>query len=233
MITVVYTGTRPPDAIEGLEVVHLPMLERVKLALPPELSPELSDPKYTHRHAVFYSQNAVELVVETLGADAFAGVTIWAVGERTAQVVEQLTGQSAQSPKRQDFLGLTESLREQVRGDDFVVSFEVSGGDRRLDEMALPARVTSVAAYETVAANWDDLDGLLRRIAPRWVVFGSPRAFDAFRNNLHHRVVGDSYRVAAIGHTTSDAIIAAGDRVDFVPDDPDLRQLLTALAAGA
>lgn len=232
---VIYTGTREPSAsgteLAGIELVHLPMLERVALPLPNDVAHELGNVERVHRHVAFYSQNAVEVVLEGLGADAFDGVQFWAVGEQTAEAIESAFGRPALSPDKQDFVGLTEMLRRTVRGGDLVVSFELSGGERRLDEMSLPAKVLSVATYDTRPTHWDDLDGLLRRIGPRWVIFASPRAFEAFRDNLHHRVVGDSYRVAAIGPTTRDAIQRSGDRVDLTPGSPDLAALLREIVA--
>jgi uroporphyrinogen-III synthase len=93
----------------------------------------------------------------------------------------------------------------------------------------LDADVVSVDAYTTMPCHWDDLDGLLRRLNPQWVVFTSPRGYQAFASNLHHRTIGDSYRVAVIGDTTRDAVTASGGRVDFVPPMPSVSELLREL----
>lgn len=229
MIKIVYTGTRPPEPVPGVEIVHLPMLERVDRAIPAEVADVLRSPT-AHRIAVFYSQNAAQTVLEALGPEAFDGVEVWAVGEKTAQWLAQRLSSPVHRPQDQSFAGVVTELRGALKGETIVVSFELAGTERRLDEARLPMRVLSVLAYETVPCHWDDLDGLLRRLAPRWVVFASPRAYDAFCANLHHRVIGDAYRVAAIGPTTRTAIERAGGRVDFTPETPDLAELMAALA---
>lgn len=232
MIKVVYTGTREPGEVSGVELVHLPMLARLALPLRADLDQELHRDGHPTRHAVFFSRNAAEYALDALGRTAFSATTVWAVGEQTASWLGSVLDQDVRHPAREDFVGLVEELQAAIGADDLVVSFELEGTDRPLEEVGLPCRVVSVPTYKTVGTNWDDLDGVLRRIAPQWVVFASPRAFDVFRENLHHRVVGDCYRVAAIGPSTRDAIEQAGDRVDFVPERPDLEALLGELAAG-
>lgn len=228
MTRVVYTGTRAPQTPEAdVELHHLPMLESIPRRIPPEVSEVLRDAS-RKRFALFYSRNAADHVCDVVSPDTFDGCEIWAVGARTAQTLAERLARKVHSPKVQTFAGLLAELQEIVADDALVVSFELASSER---DLALDAEILSVPTYETVAYNYDDLDGLLRRIDPRWVLFASPRAYGAFRRNLHHRHVGDSYRVAAIGTTTRDAILEAGDRVDFVPDTPDLTATLRALAA--
>ena len=228
MTRIVYTGTRAPKTPEpGVELHHLPMLESIPRRIASEVGDALRDAS-RKRFALFYSRNAAEHVCDVIPADAFDGCELWAVGARTAQTLADRLSREVHSPKVQTFAGLLAELEDVVAEDALVVSFELASSER---DLALRATILNVPTYETVAYNYDDLDGLLRRIDPRWVLFASPRAYEAFRSNLHHRPVGDSYRVAAIGTTTRDAILDAGDRVDFVPDTPDLAATLRALAA--
>lgn len=228
MIRIVYTGSRRPEDVDGLIVDHLPMLERVDRPLPDDLTTVLRSD--ADRIAVFYSQNGAQRVFEKLTPDDFRGVEVWAVGDKTAGWLADRLDQPVLSPAQQDFDGLLDDLRDAVSDDSVVVSFELAGTERRLSDEDLPGEVLSISTYETVPCNWDDLDGLLRRISPAWVVFASPRGWEAFRDNLHHRPVGDSYRVAVIGPNTRDAIVEQGGRVDLVPPAPDLDALLRQLA---
>ena len=229
MTRVVYTGTRPPDDVAfGIELHHLPMLETVPLAIGSEVRSALG--ASGRRLAVFYSHNAAEHVVDALGERSFEGCEIWAVGDRTAEYLTERLRTEVGTPETKTYDGLVEALRGRDAADATIVSFELATSERRLADEGLQGTVLSVPTYETVAYNYDDLDGLLRKIGPRWVVFASPRAHEAFKANLHHRPLGDSYRVAVIGPTTRDAIVEAGDRVDFMPDEPDLAALLRKLA---
>jgi uroporphyrinogen-III synthase len=233
MIRVVYTGTRRADDVRGLIIDHLPMLERVALPLPDDLSVRLrGDGGHADRRAVFYSRNAAKVVFDQLTPEDFDGVQVWAVGARSAEWLADRLGRDVRSPERQDFEGLVSELSDAVSTDTLLFSFELAGTERRLDRRGLPAEVLSIPVYETVACNWDDLDGLLRRIEPAWVVFASPRGWESFRDNLHHRPVGDAYRVAVIGPNTRDAIVEQGGRVDLVAATPDLEELLREIAAG-
>jgi uroporphyrinogen-III synthase len=231
MIRVIYTGTRPAGDAAGLIIDHLPMLERIALPLPDDLAPRLQSEVHARRIAVFYSQNAARRVFDQLSPTDFDGVEVWAVGEKTAAWLEEELGRPVHHPGQQDFEGLVADLSDTVSEDDLVISFELAGTERRLEEAALGCEVLSISAYETVPCHWDDLDGLLRRIQPAWVVFASPRGWEAFRANLHHRPVGDSYRVAVIGPNTRDAIELQGGRVDLVPDTPNLDELFKEIAA--
>ncbi len=227
MIDVVYTGTRTPElAVEGVRLHHLPMLVSVPRPLPPDLSTRLRD----GAHAVFYSKNAVEQAVASLGADPLrAAKSIWAVGRRTAAALEEATGRTVSTPEEQSFEGILTVIKKALPRDETIVSFELADTPRPLDE-ALPKHdVLSVATYETRAYDYDDLDGVLRKLGPRWVVFASPRAYHSFTSNLHHRSVGDNYRVCSIGPSTSRAIERAGGRVDHTAAEPDLESLLREL----
>lgn len=225
MISVVYTGTREPQPVEGLELHHLPMLERTGLPLRDDVRDVLANPETV---AIFYSKNAADCVLGELSEDDFAEAEIWAVGARTAKYLSNRLARSIHRPDDQEFHGLVEALRPVVAGRT-VVSFELEGTSRRLSSAGLDADVISVDAYATTPCHWDDLDGLLRRIGPQWVVFTSPRGYESFADNLHHRTIGDSYRVAAIGSTTRDAILRAKGRVDFVPNVPSVPALLREL----
>lgn len=228
MICVLYTGSRPPDrVVEGVALHHVPMLETVPLTIGEKAREAL---RSDHRRiAVFYSQNAVSHVLGEIGPELFSDCELWAVGERTAEQLEEHVGVRPQVPPTQTFEGLVELLRPEVTPQTLIISFELASSPRTLSGAGLDARVLSVPAYDTRAYNYDDLDALLRRLQPQWVVFASPRGHAAFRANLHHRTVGDNYRVAAIGTTTRDAILEAGDRVDHVASTPDLDVLLREL----
>lgn len=229
MTRVVYTGTREPPQVPGIELHHLPMLERVALPLPPALVSKLGSD--TPGVVVFFSTNAAQRVLDELEPSAFAGAQVWAVGDKTAQWLTETLGQKIHRPARQDFEGLVAELTEAVPPETPIISFELQGSERRLEDELTDRKVTSIPAYETLPCNWDDLDGLLRRIDPRWVIFASPRGYSAFTANLHHRPVGDSYRVAVIGPNTRDHIVARGGRVDLVPESPDVEAILRELSS--
>lgn len=225
MTTIVYTGTREPEAVSGHTIVHLPMLEALPLPLPDDLGGGIAGAT----HLVFYSVHAAEIILQTFAA-SLSHATIWAVGQRTSDCLARGVDGVINVPTRENFLGLLDELRPTIGPHDRIVSFEAEGTEHRLAAQSLEVPVRSVATYRTVATHWDDLDSLLRRVAPTWVIFSSPRGFATFCDNLHHRIIGDAYRIAAIGPTTASAIEAAGARVDFVARSPDLAALVDALA---
>lgn len=219
-VRVVYTGTRKPPAVAGLEIIHVPALWMRCLQPDPKDLP--SEPCI----AVFFSQNAVECAHKSgiLNSLRLAGVV--AVGESTALAVESLVGVPVYTPMDHGFDGVVDYLNA---SNDLkahaICSFELEGGPNTLSGKV--PQVTVVNMYATGVVDLGSFEAEIRASSADWIVFASPRAVSLWASSSNP---WGGLRIATIGPTTTQALRAAGGEPDLVPDIPDLEALLRLIA---
>jgi len=147
--------------------------------------------------AVFTSMNAVEAVVEMLGAIQAVNWRIYCIGAATRQLVEKHFGEAAVAGTALSAAALADEILRQPPSE--VLFF---CGDQRRDELpdtlsAAGVRVNEQVVYRTlqtpqvVAVQYDG------------IAFFSPSAVESF---FSVNTVGSATRLFAIGQTTAGAI---------------------------
>lgn len=222
--TVLYTGTRLPEAPASLRLLHVPML-----AIEPRPVDESAIRSFAQpgTHLVFYSSNAVDSVASTtrLLHETPSAARIWAVGEKTAEALRTLGVGAVETPSDERFEGL---VRELPPGRH--ISFELEAGERSLADARPDDEVLTVVCYASTG-RVDDTHPIWRDAPPEWIVFTSPRGFDTFLAHEVARQWLSRARTAAIGPTTAAAMTARGFEPSFVADEPDAEHLLQRLAS--
>ncbi len=219
-VRVVYTGTRKPPAVAGLEIIHVPALWTRCL------QPDPKDLPTEPCTAVFFSQNSVDCAHKSGILDSLSLISVVAVGDATALAVESLVGVPVHTPSAHSFDGVVEYLNasNELKG-RAICSFELEGGPNSLRGRV--ERVSVVLAYATGVVSLDSFEAKIRTSAADWIVFASPRAVSLWASSSNP---WDSLRIATIGPTTTQALRAAGGEPDLVPDIPDLEALLGLIA---
>ena len=227
----------------GAEPVLVPMIALVPAAETDGLDKALAGLDrydgllFTSANAVrFFARRAAQLDV----TDEFAGLRarVLCVGPQSARAALEvglpvhLTGSGR---------GDSESfLRELIEvlppsGRRFLLPRSDIGRDVVPDGLReAGAEVDVVEAYRNVPAqvDRDAFSAALRDGELDVLTFASPSAADNFYGLLdtETRAAADRLDVAAVGRTTSRAIERQGARVDVMPDRPDGRELVAAIA---
>ena len=235
-IRAVYTGTREPnDVPDGLEVVHLPLIVPEPVEVDRARLAEWTDEPVA---IVVYSRNAVRAIRDG-GLDASLAPldrhTWWAVGEKTAALLEASLGVEAHVPDEQHFEGLKAALAE-ADLPPRLISLSLEGKFRDLGPVLSDRgiRFEDVPVYRTVPVDYEAPFDEFR--TADWLLFASPRAVRIFDDLGDRHADGpptDGTRIAAIGPKTAAALREREFAVDLVPDEPGLARLLARVAATA
>ncbi len=204
MIRVVYTGTEMPDPLEGVDVLHIPVLG--VRTLPFEIPEDA-------QVAVFFSKNAIQTALKSEAFRTHPWKSIWGVGDESVRLLEE-AGFPAISGggSFETFLGIFPEHSEKV------VAFGLKGSPRSLAKTH-PGAV-DVDVYETFTDVPESARETIASFRPDWVIVGSPRAWDATRD-----LIPQGVRIAVLGTSTAAQI----PHVDYVASEPSLSQLLTEL----
>ncbi len=242
---ILYTGTRPPPPVAGAEITHLPILRTTLFDLRATALPDLLATRDVT--LVLYSRNAVRALVRADMVSAHDLPVCWCVGAKTAALLRKHApdAQIHIPPEdAQTFEGLAEALIHTPHRTATIVALSVQGVQRPLAQRFEEARseerveVHTITAYKT--APREDLDALLPTLggaAPfDWIVVTSPRITGAMWAALERSPEDVSRRFhtarwAAIGPTTAAALADLEIRCGFVPEVPDVGELLRAVAA--
>jgi uroporphyrinogen III methyltransferase/synthase len=216
---------------------------------PAALSAALAGLPGAYRWAAFTSANAVERTVEALlraglDARAFAGVRLAAVGHATADALARRGLHADLVPARGDGAGVAEAMlaadASLARGAAVLLPRAAEGREALAAALtAAGADVHAVAAYKTVALPPARLSHLVARLRAgelHVLAFFSPSQVHAVIAALGDpaeaaRVFRAARAVCAIGHTTAEALAAAGARVDLVASAPTAERLAADLIA--
>jgi uroporphyrinogen-III synthase len=232
-VTVLYTGLRAPSEVPaGLRVMHRPMLE---VEWTDASTSDLRKLLTPEAMLVVYSRTAVERLDAQDWLDQLpelAGLPWWAVGQKTAEALQERLGIWAHVPDDQHFDGLVDALNRHLRnaGPRRLISLSLDGTRRDLNA-ALPDGSSDwfdLPLYRTVEAEYPNLAEELRAQPPDWIAFTSSKAVDAFAANVD--LVSANARIAAIGPSTADHLRTLGLSVDFVPDEPGRAAVLSGLS---
>ncbi|MFS0575389.1 uroporphyrinogen-III synthase [Sporosarcina sp. 179-K 3D1 HS] len=96
----------------------------------------------------------------------------------------------------------------------------------------LPFEVDEWTVYSTepTVESINELLEALRQDKPKSVLFASPSAVEVFAREIVPRIGWEGYVIAAIGHVTEAALLAAGATVHVRPDTYTLMDLVDELA---
>jgi uroporphyrinogen-III synthase len=220
LVQVIYTGTRPPTVDDPhLRIHHLPMLEAVPVDFDQKRVEILVRQPCT---LVFYSQNSVSVVADSQVLDDIdlSDHTIWAVGEKTADEVQERFGLAANVPDDERFDGLVDTFLDDPPPHP-IVAFSLKGSPRdlarRLRELG---NAHEVPVYHTCPVLYPSLAADLAEIGADWVAFTSPRGVGTFYSQAEG-VDLSQLHLAAIGPTTADALEQRGLRPSLILQTPD------------
>ena len=228
------TGTRPLTTIpDGVDVRHQPALVRQPLPVDDADLGLLDDCRC---HVLFFSRFAVRCVADRLD-EPDPRHRIWAVGPKTASVVESQLGRSADVPDDHQFTALRAALLD--CGDPRpVVAFGLAGTDRDLGPVAgtWAVETRTVDVYESNPAPADRLQTAFEEHNPHWLTTtsskGARSVVEALRRTRLAELQADGQlRIAAIGPSTAATIQQLGLEADLVPDNPDREGLIDAIYA--
>ncbi len=229
-VTVVYTGTRAPEGVDGLRIEHLPMLQKLAVDF------DLKKVRILVRQPctlVFYSQNSLKTVADSglLDGIDLTAHTIWAVGQKTADAVFYEFGVDARVPDDERFEGLVSEFRKTPPPPP-IVAFTLEDSPRTLaEQFDGRSRVHEIPVYQTCPVLYPRLCDTLAEIDARWVAFTSPRGVSTFLTQASGCDLS-ALHFAAIGPTTAEALAERGVDVDLVMQTPDknamMRQILDA-----
>ena len=227
-VRVVYTGTRSPDAeLDGLELLHLPMLASEPVEFNPNIIAELLKEDV---QVVFFSAKAVAAVADSelrahFGSDR---LETWAVGAKTAESIAETLGCEARVPDRQDFVGICDAL-EGVDSRKVVV-FGLEDAPRDLESFLDERVVHEFPVYRTFPRLHPKLGEKLGEFAPDWIAFTSPRGLEAFASQADQfEFPWRHCQMAAIGPTTGDALRTLDIEPEVQLDDPGRNRLVEAI----
>jgi uroporphyrinogen III methyltransferase/synthase len=212
---------------------------------PAPLAAALAGLPGAYRWIAFTSAHAAERTIDALvraGRDvrAFAGVRLAAVGSATAEALGRRGLSADLVPDRGDGTGTAKAMlaadAELARGGAVLLPRAAEGREEL--ERALVAagvRVTTVAAYRTVALSPERLGPLVHKLEARELsilAFFSPSQVAAVAAALGGgahaaQVLGAARLIAAIGQTTAQALAGLGVRVDVIAKAPSAEQLAT------
>ena len=224
-IRILDTGTTAADANpDAATVYHQPAL--VRRTLPFDLPAVLDDRPC---HVVFYSRFAVRTVAYRLKDSEQH--RLWAVGPKTAAVVEQLVGRTAEFADEHHFQALRDALAD--CGDPRpVIAFGLKDTNRDLSPVTdgWNSSFHPVDVYESTPAPAGELRRVFNDIQPHWIALTSSRGARAVADAVDIDRLTD-VNIAAIGDSTAATISELGLTTDLVPDNPDRNQLIEAIAA--
>lgn len=227
LISVIDTGTRAPKAVPpNLQLRHLPALIRHPLALDLNALARALQPEC---HVLFYSPFSAKLIIDT-GLLNPARHHLWAVGDHTAQILEEALQTKVRSPILQDFEGLKALLKKQAEPLP-LVALGLLGQPRDLSFLATAWDVsfTEIPIYESAPNNMCSLIQAFDLAPPDWLTLTSSRGALAILQSLGKSRL-QSTRLATIGPPTAKTLEEFGLKATLIPEKPCREALLNAIA---
>jgi uroporphyrinogen III methyltransferase / synthase len=188
------------------------------------------------------SSNAAEKFIQRLDAKgierkSFESIEVFAVGQRTADVLRALGLRIAFTPPQFSAAGLRKHFEaEQIVGKRFLFPRgNLSREELPASLRSLGAMVDEVEVYRNVPPTSEELDALRVRFLNGEfdvVTFASPSAVNSFRQAIPPNIFGSGHPlVAVIGPTTSAAAKELGFPVNIEATEATSNGLVDAIAA--
>ncbi len=191
---------------------------------------------------VFTSANGVRRFFERceqkeLGLDSWKHPYVYAVGERTRHEIEKRGVPVRFVPATYSSVSLSQYFTgKNLEGERFLIPRGNLGRDEIVDTLTgLGAIVDSVTVYNTVLPNSNGVEQLWQQLIGGGidvVTFTSPSAAINFAALLSGKGILEApwhAKIAAIGHTTADAILGLGLPVDMVARESTAKGLVDAV----
>ncbi len=243
VISILYTGITPPDVLEpqnaskNIALEHVPMLESRPIEFDRAHVRELLQKPTA---VVFYSQIAVQNIIDQgfLEEIDLKDKYFWAVGHKTAQLLEQELNISVHVPEEENFEGLKVSF-ESADLPPALLALSLQGVHRDFSDICARRGIAfeDVSVYETRAIGTEQLAKTLQKSSFDWIVFTSPRGVETFFEHL--KSIDDmfekitfskqSWHMAAIGPSTQKAIEQAGYTAHLTVEAPDRNRIVNAI----
>ncbi len=242
-ISILYTGITAPDVLkhqpshQNIALTHLPMLESRPIEFDrAHVRSLLQKPAAI----VFYSQIAVGYMLDQGIFDDIdlTDKTFWAVGQKTARLLERELQVSVQVPAEENYEGLKIAFEEAFQSSPpppTLLALSLQGVHRDFSEICARRGIAfeDVSVYETSATGADRLAQTLTNSSFDWIVFTSPRGVQTFFEHLNTIENADSlptnWRLAAIGPSTEKAIKIAGYTAHITVPAPDRNLIIDAI----
>lgn len=252
-IAILYTGINLPDeqpdvfahpalqkntAPTNTALTHIPMLESRPIEFDrAHVQNLLQKPAAI----VFYSQIAVRYMLDQglFTHIDLSNKTFWAVGKKTAQLIEQELHVSVHVPPDENYEGLKIAF-ETAPLPPTLLALSLQGVHRDFSDVCTRRGIAfeDVSVYETSAIGADLLAKTLQNSIFDWIVFTSPRGVQIFFEHLksfQNNALKDTdsllkaWHMAAIGPSTQKAIENAGYTAHLTVDAPDRNLIVSAI----
>lgn len=188
-------------------------------------------------YVIFTSENAVKYSVDRLREiqiDLPTSLSVVCVGKKTASVCEELDIKVDIVPNDFSAKGLLNHFKEIdiTNNKIFIPTSAIAPDELKVGLIELGAEVVKTPIYDVGLPEENEINGskeLLQNHKPDLFIFTSPSTYNNFLKILQIEDAQnyfDGFSIAAIGPTTKEAIESSGVKVDIIPNNFTMDDLI-------
>lgn len=224
----------------GAELVFIPSISIEPIKDNPNLDKAIAEIS-TYNYLIFASAAAVKFYAAEIELKKsiidYSGINVACVGLRTADECTKFNIPVHIIPASYNALALCRELeKHDLQGKRILIPCSQIAREELGSELTrLGAIVNSVPVYETKMPLPEEITKLKDAFSRKkidLIAFTSPSSYCNFLmifNITSPKTFFSSYRVAAIGHTTKNAIAGSEVKVDITPDETSLKGLFKSI----
>ncbi|WKZ70249.1 MAG: uroporphyrinogen-III synthase [Melioribacteraceae bacterium] len=188
-------------------------------------------------YIIFTSENAVKYAVERLKEiriDLPSSLSVVCVGKKTASVCKELDIKVDIVPNDFSAKGLLNHFKEIdiTNNNIFIPSSTIAPDELKVGLIELGAKVVKTPIYDVGLPDENDIEEskkMLQKETPDLFIFTSPSTYNNFLKILQIEDAQNyfaDYLIAAIGPTTKEAIEISGVKIDIIPKNFTMNDLI-------